>query len=195
MLGLGNPTWGNAVLDQTLQHHHLWGTCNLCICLKKIIIANCHSHFLYYSQLQGLLCQDCQPLFFEIWGGKEEWEGKIYDWIKGWLNNRFVHLHKHLSLCFLCRTVLGVGDTKLNKILLLPKGMSSLVGEQNVVYKKKKKRKRLYLQMCRPGETCVDVRVGLWRKLSPEELMLLNCGVGEDSWESLGLQGDPASPS
>ena len=36
--------------------------------------------------------------------------------------------------------------------------------------------------------------VGLWRKLSPKELMLLNCGVGEDSWESLGLQGDPTSP-
>ena len=30
--------------------------------------------------------------------------------------------------------------------------------------------------------------------LSTEELMLLNCGVGEDSWESLGLQGDPTSP-
>ena len=28
-----------------------------------------------------------------------------------------------------------------------------------------------------------------------QELMLLNCGVGEDSWESLGEQGDPASPS
>ena len=25
-------------------------------------------------------------------------------------------------------------------------------------------------------------------------LMLLNCGVGEDSWESLGLQVDPTSP-
>ena len=24
--------------------------------------------------------------------------------------------------------------------------------------------------------------------------MLLNCGVGEDSWESLGLQGDPTRP-
>ena len=36
---------------------------------------------------------------------------------------------------------------------------------------------------------------GLWRKLSTKELMLLNCGVGEDSWESLGLQGDPTSPS
>ena len=36
--------------------------------------------------------------------------------------------------------------------------------------------------------------IGLWRKLSAEELMLLNCGDGEDSWESLGLQGDPPSP-
>ena len=27
----------------------------------------------------------------------------------------------------------------------------------------------------------MDVRVGLERKLSAEELMLLNCGVGEDS--------------
>ena len=32
-------------------------------------------------------------------------------------------------------------------------------------------------------------------KLSAEILMLLNCGVGEDSWESLGLQGDLTSPS
>ena len=32
-------------------------------------------------------------------------------------------------------------------------------------------------------------------KLSTEGLMLLNCGVGADSSESLGLQGDPTSPS
>ena len=32
-------------------------------------------------------------------------------------------------------------------------------------------------------------------KLSVEQLMLLNCGVGEDSWESLGLQGDQTSQS
>ena len=30
----------------------------------------------------------------------------------------------------------------------------------------------------------MDVRVGLWRRLSAEELMILNCGVGEDSFES-----------
>ena len=40
----------------------------------------------------------------------------------------------------------------------------------------------------------MDVIVGLWRRLSTKELMLLNCGVGEDSWGSLGLQGDPTSP-
>ena len=31
--------------------------------------------------------------------------------------------------------------------------------------------------------------------LEYEELMLLNYGVGEDFRESLGLQGDPLSPS
>ena len=35
----------------------------------------------------------------------------------------------------------------------------------------------------------------LKRKLSTKELMLLNCGIGEDSWESLGQQRDPTSPS
>ena len=33
------------------------------------------------------------------------------------------------------------------------------------------------------------------KRLSAEELMLSNCGAGEDSWESLGLRGDPTSQS
>ena len=33
------------------------------------------------------------------------------------------------------------------------------------------------------------------KKLSAKELVLLNCGIGEDFWESLGLQGDPISQS
>ena len=41
----------------------------------------------------------------------------------------------------------------------------------------------------------MDVRVELGRKLSTEKWMLLNYGVGEDSCESLGLQGDqPVHP-
>ena len=33
------------------------------------------------------------------------------------------------------------------------------------------------------------------KKAEHKELMLLNCGVGEDSWESLGLQGDHTGQS
>ena len=35
----------------------------------------------------------------------------------------------------------------------------------------------------------------LERKLSTKELMLFNCGVVEDAWESLGMQGDQTSQS
>ena len=37
----------------------------------------------------------------------------------------------------------------------------------------------------------------IWTIKKPESwrMMLLNCGVGEDSWESLRLQRDPTSPS
>ena len=41
----------------------------------------------------------------------------------------------------------------------------------------------------------MDVRIRLYRKLNAEELILLNCGVCDDSSESLGQQGDPPSPS
>ena len=33
------------------------------------------------------------------------------------------------------------------------------------------------------------------KKAEHQRIMLLNCGVGEDSCKSLGLQGDPTSPS
>ena len=41
----------------------------------------------------------------------------------------------------------------------------------------------------------MDMRFGLQRKLSAEELMPLNCGVEEDPCESRGLQGDQTSLS
>ena len=36
----------------------------------------------------------------------------------------------------------------------------------------------------------MNVRAALLKRLNTKELMLLNCGAGEDSWESLGQQGD-----
>ena len=41
----------------------------------------------------------------------------------------------------------------------------------------------------------MDVRVGPQRRLSAEELMLSNCGAGEDTLELLGLHRDQASQS
>ena len=43
----------------------------------------------------------------------------------------------------------------------------------------------------------VMYRCDSWTKQKAESqrMMLLNCGVGEDSWESLGLQAYPTSPS
>ena len=36
--------------------------------------------------------------------------------------------------------------------------------------------------------SCTDVRIGLWRKLKTEELILLNCGVGKDFESPLGCK-------
>ena len=47
-----------------------------------------------------------------------------------------------------------------------------------------------YLRLWFVQWSYMDVRVGLCRKLSAEKLLLLNCSLGEDSWESLRLQGD-----
>ena len=38
-----------------------------------------------------------------------------------------------------------------------------------------------------------NMRIGPLRRLSTEEVMLLNCGAGDDSWEPFGQQGDQTS--
>ena len=47
---------------------------------------------------------------------------------------------------------------------------------------------------CVSQPTVENSEVGLQRRLSTEELMLSNCGAGEDSWESPG-QKDQISQS
>ena len=54
---------------------------------------------------------------------------------------------------------------------------------------------RILKEMVFPVVMYVHVSAGPWRRLSTEELMLLNCGAGEDSWASLGLQRHQTSQS
>ena len=48
---------------------------------------------------------------------------------------------------------------------------------------------------CGKTQESVQNLPGQRRRLNIEELMLLNCGVRDDSWESPGLQGDLTSQS
>ena len=55
--------------------------------------------------------------------------------------------------------------------------LDSILKSRDITLPSKVKQKsRLWFFQC----SCMDVRVGLRRKLSTEELMFLNCGVGED---------------
>ena len=82
--------------------------------------------------------------------------------------------------------------TKLRHLLLGRKAITNLDSILKSILKRH----------CYVAKVCIvkamvftDVRVGPWRRLSTEELMLLNCSAGEDSRESLGLQGDQTSRS
>ena len=81
-----------------------------------------------------------------------------------------------------------------NKCLLMVNNLDSILKTRDITLPTKV---RLVKAMVFPVLMygCESFFTYLWRKLSAEELMLLNCGVGKDSWESLGLQGDPTSPS
>ena len=118
---------------------------------------------------------------------------QLSDWTDTHTHSSYAYiyiLHIYLSWIFLFYLSLYILHHKANiqkpkffqSILLMTMGI-----KQNI--------KSFFLMLVYITWFCIDVRVGLWRKLSAEELMPLNCGVGEDSWESLGLRGDPTSPS
>ena len=97
---------------------------------------------------------------------------------------------------FLGSKITAAGDCshEMKRLLLLGRkvmtNLDSILKRRDITLPTKVRLVRLWFFQW----SCMDVRVGLWRKLSAEELMFLKCGVGEDSWESLGLQGDPTSP-
>ena len=97
---------------------------------------------------------------------------------------------KVMSLLFNILSRLVITFLPRNKRLLISwlQSPSAVILEPKKI-KLKKKRNEIIKHLIRLWQSLKE------RKLSAEELMLLNCGVWEDSWESLGLQGDPTSPS
>ena len=92
-------------------------------------------------------------------------------------------------------------DVEADAPILSPHDAKSwLIGKDPHVGKIKGKNRRGWRQMrWLNGITdSVDmnlskIREKIMTRSNTEELMLSNCGAGEDSWESLGLQGDQTS--
>ena len=75
----------------------------------------------------------------------------------------------------------GDGNHKVKRCLLLGRkvmtNLDSILQSRDILCQQRSVYPRLWFFLW----SCMDVRVGLRRKLSAEELMLLNHGVGEDS--------------
>ena len=69
--------------------------------------------------------------------------------------------------------------------------LDSVLESRDIILLTKVHKSKLWLFQ----QSCIDVSIRPYRSLSAEELMLLNCGVGTDSWESLGLQGNRLNQS
>ena len=144
---------------------------------------------------------DLQALWMAGLGS--EWEVMLM-WIAGTPNGKLIHFFEKIVnvfyCCFfsvlLCHVLfwLQVWNNEIKRHLLLGRkvmtNLDSIFKSRDITLPTKV---RLVKAMVSPV-VMYGCGVGLWRKLSTEELKVLNCGVGEDSWESLGLQGDSTSP-
>ena len=79
--------------------------------------------------------------------------------------------------------ITGDGDCshKIKRHLLLGRkamtNLDSILKSRDITFQQRSISSRLWFFHW----SCMDVRFGLYRKLSAKELMLLNCGIGEDS--------------
>ena len=126
-------------------------------------------------------------------GLKQHSENEDYGiWSHHFMGNRWVNSGNSVRLYFWGSKITADGDCshKIKRRLLLGrKAMTNL----NSIFKSRAITLPTKVHLVKAMVFPV-VMYGLWRKLSTIEMMLLNCVVGEDSWGSLGLQGDPTSP-
>ena len=118
-------------------------------------------------------------------------------WSHHFMGNRWGNSGNSVRLQFLGSKITADGDCshEIKRCLLLGRkamtNLDSILKSRDITLPTKV---RLVKAMVFPV-VMNGWRIGLWRRLSAEELMLLNCGVGEDSRESLVLQRDQTSQS
>ena len=103
----------------------------------------------------------------------------------------YIHMYRYISL----QTMQGNCNHELKRCLLL--GRKTWTNLDSIL---KSKDITLLTKIHILKALVFPIVMYVWelyhlRRIFSEELMLSNCGAGEDSWESTGLQGDPTSPS
>ena len=75
------------------------------------------------------------------------------------------------------------GDCSHKVRRLLPLGRKAITNLNSILKAKTSLCRQRFIQskLWSFQSSCMDMRVGPYRRLSTEELMFLNCGVGEDS--------------
>ena len=160
------------------------------VCVLSTQLDKCSHYFILVIWInRSLYTAWC----WERWrAGREDddrgWDGWIASpipWTWVWANWEIV---KDREVWRAAVHVVSKSQTKLSNLLLGRKAMTNLdsILKSRVITLPTKSSQSHYFS---------SSQVWMWRKLNAEELMLLNHGVGGDSWDCLGQQGDQTSAS
>ena len=113
------------------------------------------------------------------------WDFKLFIWFHHLMATIWGKCGRSERFYFLGLTADGDCSHKIKRHLLLRKKAMTNIGsilksETSLCQQRSIELKLRFFQW-----SCMYVRIGPQRKLGVEELMLLNCGAREDSWESL----------
>ena len=140
---------------------------------KNKILTTLFHLFLFPSQGFWVCLLEWFSCFME-----KEKGGKKRDSVTGWV-----------TMSQLCRQI-PFTNCKRQWVTMCDKPRQHIKKQTLLCWQKSIQSKLWFFQLSH-----MNASVGPSRRLSAKKLMLLNCGVREDPWESLGLQGDPTSPS
>ena len=166
------------------------------------------------QRLQDICCcfsvaKSCIPWLHGLQHARLHYRSEVAQIQIHWVSDAFQPSHPLLPLLFLPSIVPSIrvfsnealhirwpkywsfSSHEIKRCLLL--GRKVMINLDSI-FKSRDITLRTKLRLVKDLVSCMDVRAGLWRRLSAKELMLLNCCAGEDSWESFILQGDPTSP-
>ena len=153
-----------------------------CYFLTWIQISQEADQVVWYSHLLQNFPVYCDPHSQRLW---HIW--KTQQWPQDWKRSVFISIPKkgNAKECSNYRTTALISHASKVMLKILQPGISDMWTVNFLMFK-------LVLEKTEEPEIKLPTSAGSSKK--QESSTVLNCGAGEDSWESLGRQGDPTSP-